>query len=76
MYVWEDPNDQDWDGERRITLQIQSLPKKIIFKWLKTFANQDCLTGSSKYKNSRSTLQKYYSKRVIYILGCYNEYIV
>jgi Txe/YoeB family toxin of Txe-Axe toxin-antitoxin module len=76
MYVWEDQNHQNWDGERRITLQIQSLPKKKIFKWLKTIAYQDCLTGSSKYKKSRSTMQKYYSKRVIDILGCYNEQIV
>ena len=30
MYVWEDSKHQNWDGERKIILLIQSLPKKII----------------------------------------------
>ena len=33
MYVWEYPNYQNLDGERRILLLIQSLSKKII-SWM------------------------------------------
>jgi hypothetical protein len=58
MYVWEYPNDQNWGGKRRIILLIHSLREKFITQRAQQHRQSRSI---EKSKNSRATMQKYYS---------------